>query len=169
MIEIIGRVDEMANIESSTRQPKRMPYRYPLPYLSPSILQHSLNSSQTTHWKMKIKIMFGIPSNIISRPNPLLQVIACSFVADDCASIFARRYDGKASKEKGDEDSGGERCKGDRAPSTAEEFNRVAAEKQGKEVVHDDDKGVAKESEAMEKSGVNDDDINKGPNYRPCS
>ncbi|CAK9321816.1 unnamed protein product [Citrullus colocynthis] len=114
---------------------------------------------------MKMKIMFGLPSNIISRPNPLFQVIACSFVADHCASIFARRY-GKPSKEKGDEDSGGERCKADRAPSTAEEFNRVGAEKQGKEVVHDDAKGVAKESEAMEKSGLNDD-INKGPNYRP--
>lgn len=90
------------------------------------------------------------------------------------ASLFPRRY-GKPSKDEA-EHSGGERSKAERAPSTAEEFNRMATEKQSKDhqeeevdAVHGRDK-VAKESEAaMEKSHDPNNHINKGPNYRPCS
>ncbi|KAL0550106.1 hypothetical protein IC582_014605 [Cucumis melo] len=90
---------------------------------------------------------------------------------DDEASLFPRRCYGKPISKDEAERSGGERSKAERAPSTAEEFNRMATEKESKdqeEEVDEHDK-VTKESGEMGKSSDPNNHINKGPNYRPCS
>ncbi|KAA0055854.1 uncharacterized protein E5676_scaffold943G00480 [Cucumis melo var. makuwa] len=109
--------------------------------------------------------------------NPLFQVVIASYSSMSMpdyfpASLFPRRscYGKPISKDEA-ERSGGERSKAERAPSTAEEFNRMATEKESKdqeEEVDEHDK-VTKESGEMEKSSDPNNHINKGPNYRPCS
>lgn len=88
--------------------------------------------------------------------------------------FFAQRY-GKQSKEENEIISnfkGG----GDRAPSTAQEFNRVAAERQfkesDKEVAHRNHHDGGEESQHLEKTTSNPNhptDLDKGLPFRPCS
>lgn len=114
--------------------------------------------------KMKVRMCTHIlDGRIIFKPNPF------PVIENHWPCLLGQRY-AKASKKDddgGDEKAADQRSKTDRAPSMAEEFDRVAAEKQLKEAAEEEevaDQRVGKESEGLDKTA-----LDQGPGYRPCS
>ncbi|KAG6596946.1 hypothetical protein SDJN03_10126, partial [Cucurbita argyrosperma subsp. sororia] len=106
---------------------------------------------------------------IIFNLNPIHPLLACSTVKGHWPSLLARRYDKPRTDEKDHHRSAEKgtdhRSNTDRAPSMAEEFNRIADEKHLKEAPG---RSSDKQSETSQKT-ASDQNLDDGPNYRPCS
>lgn len=112
----------------------------------------------------------SIISKTKANANNPFPAIVYSSAAGGFPSLFLQRCcNGKASKDKEEEEDGGEKGS-ERAPSTAEEFERVADEKlKETEAAAEGGGGSVSDEEALGKSRLPNDDLDRGPGYRPCS